>query len=460
MASIVQRKGKYCVVYLYTNDEGKRKQKWETYKTYEEAKKRRTEVEYREQIGKLVMPKCVTMEDLVREFIANYGKNKWALSTYESNVGILEHYVIPQIGKMKLKDITPRMLERFYQSLLTTQAVRKCTDKKYAKYSRTVAPETIKRVHKLLHSCFNQAVRWELVDRNPVTYATPPESQLKEREIWTVETLDKALSLCEDPRLKLAINLAFSCSLRIVELLGLTWDCIDISEKSIQDGEAHVLINKELIRVSREAMKELDGKGVIFAFPVAVENGTTQLVLKKPKTSSSTRKVFLPKTVAKMLVQWKIEQNQTKAALGDEYHDYDLVLASPFGTPLERNVIARAFRELIEKNDLPKVVFHSLRHSSITYKLKWNGGDIKAVQGDSGHAQAKMVTDQYSHILDDDRRTNAQLLEDVFYNHKEPPHSMRRNDSGASGADAEMIAKLLGDPQTAQLLRALLDKIS
>ena len=302
MASIVQRKGKYCVVYLYTNDEGKRKQKWETYKTYEEAKKRRTEVEYREQIGKLVMPKCATMEDLVREFIANYGKNKWALSTYESNVGILEHYVIPQIGKMKLKDITPRMLERFYQSLLTTPAVRKCTDKKYAKYSRTVAPETIKRVHKLLHSCFNQAVRWELVDRNPVTYATPPESQLKEREIWTVETLDKALSLCEDPRLKLAINLAFSCSLRIGELLGLTWDCIDISEKSIQDGEAHVLINKELIRVSREAMKELDGKGVIFAFPVAVENGTTQLVLKKPKTSSSTRKVFLPRTVAKMLV--------------------------------------------------------------------------------------------------------------------------------------------------------------
>ena len=34
--------------------------------------------------------------------------------------------------------------------------------------------------------------------------------------------------------------------------------------------------------------------------------------------------------------------------------------------------------------DSPKVVFHSFRHSSITYKLKLNGGDIKAVQGDSG----------------------------------------------------------------------------
>ena len=49
MASIVQRKGKYCVVYLYTNDEGKRKQKWETYKTYEEAKSvgRRSSIESR-----------------------------------------------------------------------------------------------------------------------------------------------------------------------------------------------------------------------------------------------------------------------------------------------------------------------------------------------------------------------------------------------------------------------------
>ena len=43
---------------------------------------------------------------------------------------------------------------------------------------------------------------------------------------------------------------------------------------------------------------------------------------------------------------------------------------------------------MIQEHDLPKVVFHSLRHSSITYKLKLNGGDIKAVQGDFGHAQA------------------------------------------------------------------------
>ena len=460
MASIVQRNGSYCVVYLYKNQEGKSKQKWETFKTLDEAKKRKAEVEYSNQIGKLVIPKCVTLEDLLREFVSSYGKNKWALSTYQANVGLLEHYVIPYIGKLKLKDITPRVLERYYQSLLNTKAVSKCTDKKYEQTSRTVAPETVRRVHKLLHSCFNQAARWELVDRNPVTYATPPASEQKIRDIWTAETLFKALDLCKDPRLKLAINLSFSCSLRIGELLGLTWDCVEISEKSIQEGEACVFVNKEIMRVSREALKKLDSKDVIFAFPVLTEKSSTQVVLKKPKTHSSVRKVFLPQTVARMLIGWKAEQDQTREALGDEYMDYNLVLAGPFGNPIERNVITNAFEELIRENDLPKVVFHSLRHSSITYKLKLNGGDIKAVQGDSGHAQAKMVTDQYSHILDDDRRTNAQLFEDYFYNHKELPESHKPKESKASTADAEMLAKLLSDPQTAQLLKALLDKIS
>ena len=60
------------------------------------------------------------------------------------------------------------------------------------------------------------------------------------------------------------------------------------------------------------------------------------------------------------------------------------------------------------------MVFHSLRHTSVTYKLKLSGGDIKAVQGDSGHAQADMVTEVYGHIIDEDRRKNAERMENAF----------------------------------------------
>lgn len=64
------------------------------------------------------------------------------------------------------------------------------------------------------------------------------------------------------------------------------------------------------------------------------------------------------------------------------------------------------------------------RKPSVTYKLKLNGGDIKAVQGDSGHSQINMVTDVYSHIIDDDRRKNAELFEEAFYEKKDLDPSM------------------------------------
>ena len=67
------------------------------------------------------------------------------------------------------------------------------------------------------------------------------------------------------------------------------------------------------------------------------------------------------------------------------------------------------------KNILPNVVFHSLRHSSTTYKLKLNNGDLKATQGDTGHAQTDMITRIYAHILDEDRKVNAQKFETAFY---------------------------------------------
>ncbi len=75
----------------------------------------------------------------------------------------------------------------------------------------------------------------------------------------------------------------------------------------------------------------------------------------------------------------------------------------------------KEFSKRREKAGLPCVVFHSLRHSSTTYKLKLNHGDLKATQGDTGHAQIDMITDVYAYILDEDRKVNAQKFEATFY---------------------------------------------
>lgn len=457
MASIVKRGKKYYVVYLYTNEYHERKQKWECFKTRDEAEKRKSEIEYKKDIGSFIIPKCGTLEELLQEYVNLYGKNAWALSTYSSNTRLIQNYILPHIGSFKLDELTPRTIERYYQTLLRTEAVtKKLYGWKEVNTGELVSVHTVRDIHKLLRNCFGQAVKWELMEKNPCINATVPKAKKAAREIWDAKTLFHAIDICEDERLKLALNLAFSCTLRMGELLGLTWDCVDISPTSLSYGDAHIQVNKELQRVSKKALEALDGKDVILKFPIAKSRQTTMLVLKTPKTITSVRRVYLPPSVAKMLVSWKSQQDEAKQALGSEYKDYGLVFAGPFGMPTESSTINNAFQKLIAENDLPRVVFHSIRHTSITYKLKLNGGDIKAVQGDSGHAQAKMVTDQYSHILDEDRKANARIFEKYFYSGEDDQTEAKDTaQEPEKTIGAEDLMKILQNPEMAELLKTL-----
>ena len=165
--------------------------------------------------------------------------------------------------------------------------------------------------------------------------------------------------------------------------------------------------------------------------------------------------------LAENLTKWKMEQDLLIEQLGAEYHDYNLVIAGSRGQPVESNIIRKSMRQLIEANELPQVCFHSLRHSSITYKLKLNGGDIKAVQGDSGHAQATMVTDQYSHILDESRRNNAQLFEQAFYGGKGVKIVPEAQDKAVeeqvqqAGLNSEVLLKIFSNPDMVAMLKML-----
>lgn len=76
------------------------------------------------------------------------------------------------------------------------------------------------------------------------------------------------------------------------ELLGLTWDCIDISPTSIELGQASIFVEKELQRVNREAMADLDGKDIMFKFPPTFASTHTALVLKTPKTNKCPQGVL------------------------------------------------------------------------------------------------------------------------------------------------------------------------
>ena len=106
MASIFKRRNKYSVVYTYTDEKGEKRQKWETFQTNAEAKKRKQQVEYEQETGEFIVPTARTLKDLMEEYFAIYGVNNWSISTYEAKKGVYYHYIEPVIGDMKLDDIS------------------------------------------------------------------------------------------------------------------------------------------------------------------------------------------------------------------------------------------------------------------------------------------------------------------------------------------------------------------
>ena len=87
------------------------------------------------------------------------------------------------------------------------------------------------------------------------------------------------------------------------------------------------------------------------------------------------------------------------------------------------NIVPKMVGKRIEKTSFALISTGFIRlvliipygHSSTTYKLSLTGGDIKSVQGDTGHATADMVVNRYSHIQDKSRIKIIEMLEKDFY---------------------------------------------
>ena len=87
--------------------------------------------------------------------------------------------------------------------------------------------------------------------------------------------------------------------------------------------------------------------------------------------------------------------------------------------------------------------------------------EYQSSPGDSGHAQADMVTEVYGHIIDEDRRKNAERMENAFYNKENlnpDIHEQKEEENKITipeGVDPELLMKVLSNPEMAALLTSL-----
>jgi integrase len=440
MATIIRRGKRFSVVYSVDG-----KQKWESFKTEAEANARRMEIEYKQNTGTFIPPNPMTLEEFLNEYVEVYGITKWSHSTYNSNMGLIRNYIVPIIGQWKLKDITTKKMDSYFTKLKSQSAVQQ----KGRGNPGLISDRNIYDINLLLSNAFDRAVDWEYAGKNPITRNACPEREDNPRKIWEPETAKEALAVCRNLNLLACMHLSIACSMRLGEVVGLRWQFISFGDVESGFEDAVLQIDAQLQRISKKTYEVLRRKQdqIKLVFPSFRDNTNTMLVLKTLKTKSSARMVWIPATTAAVLWKLKKEQEELKAVVGDEYQDFDMVIAQSNGRPIEGGNISELFNHLIAENGFPKVEFHSLRHLSTTVKLLISKGDVKSVQGDTGHAQAKMVTDTYAHILDQNRRNTAKKFEKAFYGDSE--------ERAVEGSLESVIAQCLKNPEAIEVLRSL-----
>lgn len=182
MASIVKRGRSYSVVYMTTVD-GQRKQKWETYHSLDEAERRKQILTLfckitAEKSGKRID----TVRDLMDRYILLYGQMRWSFSTFQSNCGLIRNYILPLFGAIKLQELSPLAVAELYREFLGPPGSSSL-------HGKSIRPATLKSIHKLLHSAFEQAVLWEYIPCNPFKRAALPNVIPREQHFLLAEQI-------------------------------------------------------------------------------------------------------------------------------------------------------------------------------------------------------------------------------------------------------------------------------
>ncbi len=429
MATIRKRKDKYVVIYDYINSNGERKQKWETFENKSDADKRVKQVEYEKSLDNFIAPNDQTVTQFFEEWVRFKAKTQWQYKTYMGNVQMIEHHILPIIGNVVLQKLTPKHVDMLFVRLRTKSVTGSKARGKSEDKIPYLSSTTQRHVYSLLKSAMDKAVEWKVISKNPVE-CDPPKRSTTETTSWDIDTFKMALDMIEDDILHLAVHTAFIGSMRIGEAMALSWDDINFEK-----GEFY--ISKNLQRVDKSALNEIPKDYLYFAFPTVQEQKKSVLILKKPKTEKSRRTIYLTDELQDELVRRRLKIEAQKRLYGDKYTDYNLVFALEDGRPIEPKLCEKWFKKWQNGPGLafPDVVFHSIRHSSATYKLKLSHGDIKSVQGDTGHASAKMLTDVYAHIQSESRKELSRSIEKDFYQ-KEKTEDSEKNIS----ADKEKIS--------------------
>lgn len=293
-------------------------------------------------------------------------------STYETYDTIVNRYIIPHIGELRLHELTPRRIEDFFKHLQAQGATGHRGGQ-----SGPLSSKSISNISGVLNRALRDAQRWEMINHNPVSVAVKPPVKHAEIQVWTPEQLGTFVEHITEHRLCGPYTLIATTGMRRGEILGLTWDNVDLEKQQIA-------INTTRIRA---------GNAVVY---------------QSPKSDASRRTISIDAHTTEALRKWRIAQAEERLAIGEHWPDKKgHVVTEPDGRLPDPNTFTRRFKAICQKLKLPVIRLHDLRHSYVVASRK-AGVPLKTISARVGHADINVTSRVYDHVLRDDDEDAAE----------------------------------------------------
>jgi len=307
----------------------------------------------------------VTLGDFIPKWL-EFHKTTVAPNTAVQYKQQTDNYILPELGKIKLRDLSLNIIEAHYMALQKSG----------------LGASSVRYVHAILRKCLNDAVRRGYIGYNPTQGAILPRVDDKEMVFLDEDEILRFLITIQESSYNALYTLAIKTGMRKGELLALKWTDLNWQHSTL--------------RVQRQVQR-IKGEGLVF---------------RPPKTRAGRRTVQLgQKTLETLRQQYQESKRQANLA-GENWKEHGLIFPSVVGTPLDGENVTKDFKTQLEKAGVKKIRFHDLRHTAASLLLN-NGVPVIVVSKMLGHAKTSTTLNIYGHLMPTMQEQAAQVMDEI-----------------------------------------------
>jgi len=361
-----------AVINLGIGEDGKRLRDYKTFPpgtTKKQAEKVLMEMIMAVENQEHIKDSNVTVKEFLQEWLDVYNRGK-SVTTVSGYRDIIDGYLLPEFGRIKLKDLTTLALQKYYNSLYEKSPLS----------NKPLSAKTVRNIHVLFSSVLQKAVQLDILKKNPAQNIELRKVKRYHSEVYDVSELSQLFEALVGTDLEVPIKILIFMGFRRGELLALTFDKIDFLNSTIT-------IDSNTVRVK------------------------SQVITKSPKTESSIRTIDAPYSLMQLLAREHDNYEERKLRYGEGFHDTNLVISKPNGEGFKPDSFTQKFRRFLKQHGFKHSrVIHTLRHQNATLMLR-AGVNPKVMQKRLGHSNYSTTMDIYSKVLAETERDAIKLLE-------------------------------------------------